>query len=88
MFDTKLSAPYSRCGDTSFGASSIIVTVYASSFAELEERFEYANTGDVWSEPVDEVNKKGRWCRRWTEARKTLADVINFPGWNRQRPKR
>ena len=84
MFDTKLSAPYSRCGEPSVGASSINVTIYASSFEELEERFEHANTGDLLVEPVDSVNKKGRWCRRWTEARKTLADVINFPGWNRR----
>lgn len=85
MFDTRTAAPYSRHGEPSVGASSISVRIYASSFEQLEERFEHANQGNIIGDWVDE-ERNGRWCRRWVEARQTLAEVINFPTWNR-RPK-
>ena len=85
MLEAKTAVPYSRCGEPSVGASTITVSIYASSPRELEERYDSIKNNRILGAPVNEYSN-GRWIKRWKETRATLADVVSFSSWNR-RPK-
>tara|TARA_R110000824_G_scaffold343350_1_gene529973 strand:- start:1759 stop:2028 length:270 start_codon:yes stop_codon:yes gene_type:complete len=82
MLQQKNAVPYSRCGEQSYGASHITVSIFAPTIEKLEERFNQAKNSRILGEPVTEQSN-GRWIRRWKEKRMSLADVIAFRPWNR-----
>ena len=87
MLESRTAAPYSRCGEESYGSSHITVSIFAPSLEKLEERFNDAKNSSIIGEPVTE-QANGRWVRRWKEERMTLAEVVNFRQWNRNPKKR